>query len=180
MHRRDLLRYGLASFAGLGVSALSPLAWAVSAKAQAAQATQEKVTELFDSVFSSVDGKAQSLSKYLDKPLVLNFWATWCPPCVKEMPDLDALQHKYPNINIVGLAVDTATNVVKFGSKVQVSYPLLVAGHGGIKLMRELGNPKGGLPFTIVFNKSGKPYKQFLGQVSYEDLDSVLTEFINT
>src|SRR3546814_17822458 len=87
---------------------------------------------------------------------LLNFWATWCPPCVKEMPDLEALHQKHRQAHFVGLAVDTAVNVRKFGEKVHVSYPLLIAGHGGIKLMRELGHKNGGLHFTVVFDKNGR------------------------
>ena len=162
MNRRDLLRAGIATATLCGV----PFA-------RVAHGTPVSFYEL---EFPGPDGTVRTVSEFLGKPTVLNFWATWCPPCVKEMPDLDFLHQKYPDINIVGLAVDTAKNVNKFSEKVPVSYPLLVAGHGGIQLMKEMGNPSGGLPFTILFDSRGQPVRQFLGQIHRDDLDAVLAE----
>lgn len=176
MLRRDLLRAGLGLVAGLIAFGVTPLARAM-AKAQPSQASASSAAELFNTKFKNLSGDSVTLSSFHGKPLVLNFWATWCPPCVKEMPDLNTLHQKYSNIHIVGLAVDTASNVERFGEKVSVDYPILVAGHGGIQIMKNLGNPKGGLPFTMLFDPSGKPLKQFLGQVSIEDLDAELSKF---
>src|SRR5699024_10652423 len=120
--------------------------------------------------FPTPDGVSRAVSSFLGKPMVLNFWATWCPPCVKEMPDLDFLQQKYPDITVVGLAVDTANNVLKFNEKVPVSYPILVAGHGGIQLMKEMGNPRGGLPYTILYDAEGRVVREFLGQIDRDEL----------
>jgi thiol-disulfide isomerase/thioredoxin len=129
----------------------------------------------YQNAFTGMNGDTVKFSSYLGRPVVLNFWATWCPPCVKEMPDLDQLQKKHTGISFVGVAVDTASNVNKFVQKVQVDYPLLVAGHGGIKLMRELGNDAGGLPFTVVFNAAGQPLTRILGIINPDSLDSYLS-----
>jgi peroxiredoxin len=94
------------------------------------------------------------------------------------MPDLDHLHSKYPGVNIVGLAVDTQVNIEKFIQKVQVSYPLLVAGHGGLQLMRALGNKQGGLPFTVVFNEKGQIATQILGQIKPDELDAYIKNMI--
>ncbi|MEB2399479.1 MAG: TlpA disulfide reductase family protein [Alcaligenaceae bacterium] len=165
MKRREFLRRAsLAPIVAAGLSSIAPVARAAALPPHAFYANE----------FPSAAGGDTSFRSYLGKPVVLNFWATWCPPCVKEMPDLDALHKKYPGVQFVGLAVDTAANVEKFGQKVKVSYPLLIAGHGGIKLMRELGNKNGGLPFTVVFDKDGRYVRHYLGQIKPEELDAYI------
>ena len=128
----------------------------------------------YQNIFTNLNGDSVKFDTFLGQPVVVNFWATWCPPCVKEMPDLDELHKKHAGIRFVGVAVDTASNVRRFGDKVQVSYPLLVAGHAGIKLMRDLGNDNGGLPFTVVFNAKGQPLTRMLGQINPQSLDDYL------
>lgn len=160
MNRRAfLLRAGLLAGAGWA-SALSQPAWAAG--------------NLFDETFPDADGVDQPLKQWLGKPVVVNFWATWCPPCVKEMPDLEALHQKYPNAHFLGLAVDTAVNVRKFNEKVQVTYPLLMIGHGGIERMRAMGNRTGGLPFTVVYDANGQVSQTILGQVKPDELEQTI------
>jgi len=160
MKRRGfLLRAGL--LAGAGLAAAFPL------PSLAAE-------NLFDASFPDADGAEQPMKQWLGKPVVVNFWATWCPPCVKEMPDLEALHQKYPDVNFLGLAVDTAVNVRKFNEKVQVSYPLLMIGHGGIERMRSMGNRAGGLPFTVVYDAKGQVAETILGQVKPAELEKTI------
>ncbi|NYT80131.1 TlpA family protein disulfide reductase [Alcaligenaceae bacterium] len=167
MKRREFLRRAsLAPIIAAGLSGIVPVARATALPPHA----------FYANAFPTPSGADTPFRSYLGKPVVLNFWATWCPPCVKEMPDLDALHKKHTGVHFVGLAVDTAANVEKFGQKVQVSYPLLVAGHGGIKLMRDLGNKNGGLPFTVVFDKDGRELRHFLGQIKPEELDAYIAE----
>ncbi|MFM2121179.1 MAG: hypothetical protein RL722_2647 [Pseudomonadota bacterium] len=113
-------------------------------------------------VFASLKGK----------PLVVNFWATWCPPCVKEMPELDRFHKEFSakGWQVVGVAVDGPTPVREFLQKTPVSFPIGLAGFGGAELARDLGNSSGGLPFTVVFDASGKAIHTRLGQTSYDEL----------
>lgn len=170
MKRRDFLRHAALTTAGATLGASLPLQWAYAGAVPP--------DPFYSNGFPDLQGRQVELTQYLGKPLVLNFWATWCAPCVKEMPDLDHLHSKYPGVHIVGLAVDTQVNIDKFIQKVQVSYPLLIAGHGGIQLMRALGNKQGGLPFTVVFNEKGEIATQILGQIKPDELDAYIKNMI--
>jgi len=166
MNRRDFL---LRTMACAGYAGLASLPF-LPAHASPTQA-------LFDQILPDTSGTEQPLRQWAGRPLVVNFWATWCAPCVKEMPDLDALHHQFRHVGFVGLAVDTRSNVEKFLEKVQVSYPLLLIGNQGISLMRTLGNTKGGLPFTVVLDEQGKVVESVLGQIKPEDLAATLEGF---
>jgi len=124
-------------------------------------------------------GTMQDLSQWKGKNLIVNFWATWCTPCVEEMPELSAMQSKLSskNIQIVGVGIDSAENIRDFSSKYKISYPLYVAGMNGAELARKMGNTNGGVPYTILISKDGKIRKQYFGKLKFnelnEDLNSV-------
>ncbi len=106
------------------------------------------------------------------QPLVLNFWATWCPPCVKEMPELDRFAKAFAarGGRVLGLAVDNPTAVRQFLAKTPVGYAIGLAGFDGTELARGLGNSTGALPFTAVFNRSGRVVQRKLGETSFDEL----------
>ncbi|MEI2415200.1 TlpA disulfide reductase family protein [Orrella sp. JC864] len=172
-----------------GVAAMAAggwMAWRVSSRkgpggsapAQGQQgAAQADAGQFMQLALPDVAGRQVPLSSFAGQPMLVNFWATWCPPCVKEMPDLEALQKKFPQVRFVGIGIDTAENIRAFTEKVQVSYPLLVAGHQGIDIVRSLGNSAGGLPFTVVFDADGRVNRRILGQVKPDDLARTLSAY---
>jgi len=117
-------------------------------------------------------GGIYKVAKLRGKPLVVNFWATWCPPCVEEMPLLDAFyrQHVANGWQMLGLAADNAPAVNRFLSKAPVSFPTPLAGLAGIELSRTLGNLSGGLPFTVVINSQGSIALRQMGKLSAEQI----------
>ena len=115
-------------------------------------------------------GQMQSLAQYQGKPLIVNFWATWCGPCVEEMPELTALQQEIAPVQILGIGVDSQENIGKFAQKYQIRYPLFVAGTGATDLLRQFGNQAGGLPFTALVGKDGKVKKIYLGRLKFDEL----------
>jgi thiol-disulfide isomerase/thioredoxin len=163
MKRRDFLRDAafMAGAAGLGLNALPALAAGAPG-------------DVFAQTLPDAAGGMHKLADLLGKPVVVNFWATWCPPCVKEMPDLQALHTRFDSVNFVGLAVDTGKNVQAFIKKIKVSYPLLIIGNDGIPLMRSLGNQPGGLPFTVVFDAKGQMKSNVLGEIKPDALSRLL------
>ena len=133
-------------------------------------ATQPNPRALFDARLPGLDGHEFALQALTGQPLVVNFWATWCAPCVQELPYLNSMAKELPNVKFVGIGIDTAQNIGQFVAKIPVSYQLLVAGHAGIALLRELGNSAGGLPFTLLFDANGSVFDSILGQIEPLDL----------
>jgi thiol-disulfide isomerase/thioredoxin len=116
------------------------------------------------------------MASLLGQPVVLNFWGTWCPPCVKEMPELDQFQRQWATGGhraggrVVGLAVDNPTAVREFLARRPVSYTIGLAGFEGTELSRQLGNTQGSLPFTALFNRRGDVVQRKLGAVDLAEL----------
>jgi thiol-disulfide isomerase/thioredoxin len=160
MDRRSFL--GAAGAALLGAAAGPP----------AVRAAMLPADPVFGRSFDDLQGAAQALSGYVGRPLVMNFWASWCAPCVREMPLLESLHHQHPDLTVLGLAIDTRANVLRFLDKVPVSYPVLLTGTQGIPLMRELGNKGGGLPFTVLYDARGHADSMVLGELRPDDLQS--------
>jgi thiol-disulfide isomerase/thioredoxin len=122
--------------------------------------------------FDSPSGSALSMQAFRGKPLLVNFWATWCPPCVEEMPMLDAFfrQSSAKGWQLLGLAIDQPTAVRNFLQRTPVSYPIGLAGVGGSELSKVMGNDGGGLPFTVVIGGGGQMLRRKMGRISQGEL----------
>lgn len=121
-------------------------------------------------------GKKRNLNEWQGRILVLNFWATWCEPCREEIPAFMKVRDKMlrSGVEFVGIAIDQAAKVAQFAKAIGVNYPLLLAGGDGLDLMRKLGNPSGGLPFTIVFDREGSITFRNLGALSGPKIEAQL------
>jgi alkyl hydroperoxide reductase subunit AhpC len=122
------------------------------------------------------DGKTVDTQKWQGKVLVVNFWASWCPPCVEEMPTLDKLQQEFlqQNVLFVGIGIDSPSNIREFLSNTPVSYPIVIGGLEGSNLAKQLGNSQGALPYTIIINAKGKATYSKLGKISEDDIRSAI------
>lgn len=134
------------------------------------------VARLFAQTLPDAQGQPHLLSQWKGKTLVVNFWATWCAPCVEEMPELSALQHNIASKNsqIIGIGIDSAANILEFNAKYKISYPLYVAGMGGTQLSEQFGNQAGGLPFTVLIAPDGTIRKTYLGRLKLAELQKDL------
>jgi thiol-disulfide isomerase/thioredoxin len=133
--------------------------------------------QLFAQTLPDTQGNPQSLSQWKGKILLVNFWATWCPPCVEEMPELVELQHEMTsqNVQIIGIGIDSASNIIEFSLKHKIDYPLYIAGMNGSELSKQFGNQSGGLPFTVLVGPDGQVEKTYLGRLKMKQVREDLT-----
>jgi thiol-disulfide isomerase/thioredoxin len=112
------------------------------------------------------------MQSFQGQPLLLNFWATWCPPCVEELPRLNAFYRRNASAGwgVLGLALDHQAAVLSFLGKMPLDFPVGLAGLAGIELSRGLGNLAGGLPFSVVIGADGQVLHRKMGPVADADL----------
>lgn len=124
--------------------------------------------------FAKPGGGELAMAALRGRPLLLNFWATWCPPCIREMPEIDRFARQFSSNGwqVLGLAADQEKPVRDFLDRNPVSYPIALAGLEGITLSRRLGNESGALPFTVAFDARGKLVHRHLGETRFELLSS--------
>jgi thiol-disulfide isomerase/thioredoxin len=122
---------------------------------------------------TDTEGKAHSLAGYKGKWVLVNYWATWCPPCLEEIPDLIALHgNKANNLVVIGVALDfrSARQVTDFAESMLVNYPIVL---GNRDVINQIA-PVQGLPTTYLFNPEGKMVAQQVGPVSRESVESYI------
>jgi thiol-disulfide isomerase/thioredoxin len=164
--RRRLLYAGVAGAAALAGAGVA------GGRLQPADTGRAAAAALWAMNFDTPAGASLAMQTLRGKPLVLNFWATWCPPCVEELPLLDAFykQNASKNWQVVGLAIDQPSAVRKFLERTPVSFPIGMAGMGGTELGQSLGNLAGGLPFTVVLGGGGDVLQRKMGRITAADL----------
>jgi peroxiredoxin len=135
-------------------------------------ASDAATAALFEQTFSDADGRPQPMKQWQGQLLVLNFWATWCAPCVEEMPELQKVQQDYAErgVAVVGLGIDNTAAIRRFRDEQGISLPLLVAGAGGSEIARQFGNASGALPYTVLIDREGRIVQARLGRIREQEL----------
>ena len=171
MNRRQWIMIG-------GISLLALLAGVFSSQwiSQTGLASDPSIKAFFANPWQMPDGKPANSENWRGKVLVVNFWASWCPPCVEEMPALDRIAQEYAskNVLIVGIGIDSPSNIREFLQKTPVSYPIVLGGLEGSNLSKQMGNTQGALPYTVVINPKGKSIYTKLGKISEEELKKAI------
>lgn len=166
-HRRAALYAGVAALAavlGAGV------AW----RRQAGGVISPEALDAFwAATFETPSGESLSMTSLQGRPLVINFWATWCAPCIEEMPIIDDFfrQNEPKGWQVLGLAIDQPSRVRQFLNQFPVRYKIGLAGLTGTEVSKMLGNEAGGLPFTVVLDANGQLIQRKLGKLTPEDVN---------
>lgn len=164
----------------LGVGVLAAVSGAIYSLRRARQPDGTAI--LRDARVTDLAGRPRSLLEWQGRTLVVNFWATWCEPCREEIPAFIQVRRNMlrSGVEFVGIAIDQAAKVSNFAQTLQIDYPLLLAAGGGIDLMRRLGNPSGGLPFTVIFDSKGSLAFRHLGALTRQKMETQLLGMVGT
>lgn len=169
-----LLAYALLALAGLGAGyLLAPRDPAAPVQAAAESAIPERRPEF---TLADVHGTPRSISEWDGRPLMINFWATWCPPCRREIPLLNALRAEYlaRGFEVVGVAVDFRDDVLDYLERTEVDYPVLIGEEDGMEAARSFGMPGLGFPFTVFTDSQGRIVTLHVGELHREQADVIL------
>ena len=171
MNRRNMLYGGVAAAAALAGAGAAW--WKFQPSGDLAGPTVKAAGDAFwTTVFDTPDGKPLPMDSFRGKLLLVNFWATWCPPCVEELPLLDFFyqENKDKNFQVVGLAVDQPSAVKTWLQTRPLNFPVGMVGLEGTELSKSLGNTSGSLPFSVVFSPAGLMLHRKTGKVLPEEL----------
>jgi len=117
-------------------------------------------------------GKQHKISDWQGKILIINFWATWCPPCLKEIPEFIELQKEFDKkgVQFIGIAVEDVQSVKEYLETININYPILIGGEKAIVLSHQLGNIVNAVPFTLIVNQQGQIIHRQPGELSKEKI----------
>ncbi|WP_284615688.1 TlpA family protein disulfide reductase [Aquabacterium humicola] len=165
--RRQLLTGAVAGVAAAGGAGV---AW----WHRQADAGPDPLGPMWQMRFERPEGGELVMASLRGKPLLINFWATWCAPCLREMPEIDRFAREFAKRQgqVVGLAIDGPTPVREFLRRVKVGFTIGLGGLDGTDLVHQLGNLQGGLPFTVLIGPDGKIAQRKMGETSFDELQS--------
>jgi thiol-disulfide isomerase/thioredoxin len=179
----NIRNYFLIAVGGVVLGAASGFAWRSLDQRDSPPVSPVETVEQVDRLphFRYVDlaGRERSAGEFGDKIVVLNFWATWCPPCREETPVFVELQEALGDrVQFIGIAIDDEEPVREFAASFDVNYPILLGDIDAVGISRSLGNRYEGLPFTVIAAPGGKVVKRHTGGLEREELEPVLRELI--
>lgn len=145
------------------------------------QVKQDNPQKLPEFSLPDLSGKQRNIKEWQGKVLVINFWATWCPPCLKEMPEFEAMQQKYSSkgLQFLGIALDDPEPVKEFITQKKINYPILIGQDQGTKLAYSFGNVVNTVPFTVIVDNKGMIVKRQMGALTKEELLKIVMPLLH-
>ena len=146
------------------------------------EAQVQQITPLAEFSLPDLSGTLYPISNWQGQILIINFWATWCPPCLKEIPEFIELQAEYAeqNVQFIGIAIDDPQLVDDYLSFIDINYPILIAWTDGAKLARKLGNSINAIPFTIIVNQQSQIIFRRPGELSKQKLRALIEPLLTS
>jgi thiol-disulfide isomerase/thioredoxin len=172
---RRIAAIGAALVVALALAAGGVWSWRHRPKPVAAP----EALALFTMDLPDADGVQRPLKTWQGKLLLVNFWATWCTPCVEEMPELQRLADRSAgaNLAVIGIGVDEADKIRQFRSEHQLRFPLLVAGFDGMTLAQRLGDHAAVLPYTALISPDGRVLEEHTGRIDPLEMRRWVAEY---
>jgi thiol-disulfide isomerase/thioredoxin len=163
----------VAAALALAAGLVAHLSWRTGAPDAAA------VSALTLTQFQDLAGRSGSINDWRGRVVIVNFWASWCPPCREEIPGLISINRQFAakGVQVVGIAVDSVENARTSAAELKIDYPVLIAGIEVIDLTRKLGNRPGALPYTVVLDRDGKVVATHLGLISEAELARIIAPY---
>lgn len=167
-------RYGIAPQPA--AVAQAPAGRVAAATAVTAESEPGIPTTLPDFSLQDRDGQMRSIRSWPGKSMIVNFWATWCAPCRREIPLLREIQQKHgaEGFQIVGVAVDFREDVLKYASEIGIDYPILIGEQDGLDAVTKFGLGSLGFPFTVFTDTQGRIVLTHLGELTRPQSEVVL------
>lgn len=139
-------------------------------------AADAQIEQRPDFTLIDLEGTPHSIRDWDGKVILINFWATWCPPCVREIPAFIKLYETYQDkgFTIIGIALDNKQDVIDFIDPMGVEYPILLGDQKGIQLTQEYGNRLGVLPYTVVIDRNGRIVERHRNEMTYEEAEALI------
>ncbi len=136
----------------------------------------EMPTQLPEFELMDREGEMRSIQSWPGKSLIVNFWATWCAPCRREIPLLKQIQdeHAAEGFQVVGIAVDFRDDVLKYADDIGINYPLLIGEQDGLDAIGKFGISAAGFPFTVFTDAQSRIVLTHLGEVTEEEAKVLL------
>ena len=127
-----------------------------------------------------IEGNVHNSHEWDGKVVVLNFWATWCPPCIRETPAFVELQEQYgaAGVQFIGIAIDKKEAVQEFMDTYGVNYPMLIGETNAIKIAKSYGNRFGALPYTVIINRQGEIHLIQNGEMAHEKAEKNIKQLL--
>ena len=140
------------------------------------QESEDQTILMSDFTLEDINGDTVSINEFKGKKTLINFWATWCRPCRKEMPMLNSvyLSQDPSEFSVVGIAIDKQDKVIQFVAELGIDFPIMIGQSEAYDIMKTLGNEALTLPYTILIDEEGKLVWSKNTELMHSDMDEVL------